>query len=131
VPWRWFVVKNIEGDTSTELLNVSYDPTRELFLDLHRQFIAQYAKQTGKTLTIKQSHGGSSRQAQAVIDGSPADVVTFALRSDVEALHKRGLIADGWSQRLPDSSKPYTSTIVPASINGRLAARRQFIPLLY
>ena len=106
------VVKNIEGDTSSQLLNVSYDPTRELFQDLNRQFITQYAKQTGKKLTIEQSHGGSSRQAQAVIDGLPADVVTLALRSDVEALHKRGLIADGWSQRLPDNSEPYISTIV-------------------
>src|ERR1035441_3596314 len=106
------VVKNIEGDTSSELLNVSYDPTRELFQDLNRQFVAQYAKQTGKKLKIQQSHGGSSRQAQAVIDGMPADVVTLALRSDVEALHKRGLIADGWTQRLPDNSEPYTSTIV-------------------
>lgn len=106
------VVKNIHGDPSNELLNVSYDPTRELFQDLNRQFIAQYARQTGKKLTIQQSHGGSSRQAQAVIDGLPADVVTLALRSDVEALHRRGLIADGWSQRLPDNSEPYTSTIV-------------------
>jgi sulfate/thiosulfate-binding protein len=106
------VVKNIQGDTSNELLNVSYDPTRELFQDLNRQFIAQYAKQTGRKLTIRQSHGGSSRQAQAVIDGLPADVVTLALRSDVEALHKHGLVADGWAQRLPDNSQPYTSTIV-------------------
>jgi sulfate/thiosulfate-binding protein len=106
------VVKNTQGDTSNELLNVSYDPTRELFQDLNRQFVAQYAKQTGKKITIQQSHGGSSRQAQAVIDGLPADVVTLALRSDVEALHKRGLIADGWAQRLPDNSEPYTSTIV-------------------
>ncbi len=106
------VVKNIQGDTSNELLNVSYDPTRELFRDVNRQFIAEYAKQTGKKLTIQQSHGGSSRQAQAVADGSPADVVTLALRSDVEALHKSGLIADGWSQRLPNNSQPYTSTIV-------------------
>src|ERR1035438_8428257 len=69
------VVKNIEGDTSSELLNVSYDPTRELFQDLNRQFIAQFARQTGKKLKIQQSHGGSSRQAQAVMDGLPADVV--------------------------------------------------------
>jgi sulfate/thiosulfate-binding protein len=106
------VVKNIQGDTSNQLLNVSYDPTRELFKDLNQQFIAQYAKQTGEKLTIQQSHGGSTRQAQAVIDGLPADVVTLALRSDVEALHARGLIADGWAQRLPDNSQPYTSTIV-------------------
>jgi sulfate/thiosulfate transport system substrate-binding protein len=106
------VVKNIEGDTSNELLNVSYDPTRELFQDLNKQFVAQYAKQTGRKLTIKQSHGGSSRQAQAVIDGLQADVVTLALSSDVEALRKRGLVADGWAQRLPNNSAPYTSTIV-------------------
>jgi sulfate/thiosulfate transport system substrate-binding protein len=106
------VVKNIEGDTSNELLNVSYDPTRELFQDLNRQFIAQYAKQTGRKLTIKQSHGGSSKQAQAVIDGLQADVVSLALSSDVEALRKRGLIADGWAKRLPNNSEPYTSTIV-------------------
>jgi sulfate/thiosulfate-binding protein len=106
------VIKNIEGDTSNELLNVSYDPTRELFQDLNKQFIAQYAKQTGRKLTIKQSHGGSSKQAQAVIDGLPADVVTLALSSDVETLRKRGLIADNWAQRLPNNSEPYTSTIV-------------------
>jgi len=106
------VVKNIQGDTANSLLNVSYDPTRELFQDLNRQFSTQYAKQTGKKLIIQQSHGGSSRQAQAVIDGLPADVVTLALRSDVEALHRRGLIADGWDQRLPNNSEPYTSTIV-------------------
>jgi sulfate/thiosulfate transport system substrate-binding protein len=106
------VVKNIQGNTSNTLLNVSYDPTRELFQDLNRQFTAQYAKRTGKKLTIQQSHGGSSRQAQAVIDGVPADVVTLALRSDVEALHRRGLLADGWAERLPDDSEPYTSTIV-------------------
>jgi sulfate/thiosulfate-binding protein len=106
------VIKNIEGDTSNELLNVSYDPTRELFQDLNKQFVAQYAKQTGRKLTIKQSHGGSSKQAQAVIEGLQADVVTLALSSDVEALRKRGLIADGWAQRLPNNSEPYTSTIV-------------------
>jgi sulfate transport system substrate-binding protein len=106
------VAKNSHGDTSSALLNVSYDPTRELFQDLNRQFSAQYAKQTGKKLTIQQSHAGSSRQAQAVIDGLPADVVTLALRSDVEALHRRGLIADGWDKRLPNNSEPYTSTIV-------------------
>jgi sulfate/thiosulfate transport system substrate-binding protein len=106
------VIKNIEGDTANELLNGSYDPTRELFQDLNKQFVAQYAKQTGRKLTIKQSHGGSSKQAQAVIDGLPADVVTLALSSDVETLRKRGLIADNWAQRLPNNSEPYTSTIV-------------------
>jgi len=106
------VAKNMQGHPSAVLLNVSYDPTRELFKDLNYQFIAKYEQESGKKLSIQQSHGGSSRRAQAVIDGLQADVVTLALRSDVEALHKRGLIADGWSQRLPHDSQPYTSTIV-------------------
>jgi sulfate transport system substrate-binding protein len=124
------VIRNIEGDTSNQLLNVSYDPTRELFQDLNHQFIAQYAKQTGKKLTIQQSHGGSSRQAQAVVDGLTADVVTLALRSDVEVLHKRGLIADGWSQRLPDNSEPYTSTIVFVVRKGNPKAIRDWPDLV-
>ncbi|MGB8013771.1 MAG: sulfate ABC transporter substrate-binding protein [Terriglobales bacterium] len=106
------VINNIAGDASTQLLNVSYDPTRELFQDLNVQFIDKYFKETGKKLTIQQSHGGSSRQARAVIDGAPADVVTLALSSDVDALRKRGLIAQDWVQRLPNHSQPYTSTIV-------------------
>jgi sulfate/thiosulfate transport system substrate-binding protein len=106
------VLHNIEGDTSRTLLNVSYDPTRELFQDLNQQFVVRYAKETGKKLTIRQSHGGSSRQAQAVINGLEADVVTLALSSDVDALRKRGLIADGWAGRLPNNSEPFTSTIV-------------------
>lgn len=106
------VARNIEGSSSGALLNVSYDPTRELFKDLNHQFVAEYEKETGKKLTIQQSHGGSSHQAQAVIDGLQADVVTLALRSDVESLHRRGLIADGWAGRLPHDSQPYTSTIV-------------------
>jgi sulfate/thiosulfate transport system substrate-binding protein len=84
------VIKNVQGDTSAQLLNVSYDPTRELFQDLNKQFVEQYFKQTGKRLTIKQSHGGSARQVRAVLDGTPADVVTLALSSDVDALRKRG-----------------------------------------
>lgn len=106
------VIKNVAGDASTQLLNVSYDPTRELFQDLNQQFVEKYFKETGKRLTIKQSHGGSSRQARAVIDGVPADVVTLALSSDVDALRKRGLIAADWASRLPNNSQPYTSTIV-------------------
>jgi sulfate transport system substrate-binding protein len=106
------VVHNVAGDNSTQLLNVSYDPTRELFQDLNQQFVERYFKETGKRLTIKQSHGGSSRQARAVIDGTPADVVTLALSSDVDALRKHGLIAGNWASRLPNSSRPFTSTIV-------------------
>jgi sulfate transport system substrate-binding protein len=105
-------VGNTDHDKSNQLLNVSYDPTRELFVDLNRQFIAKYQNETGRKLTIKQSHGGSSRQARAVIDGLEADVVTLALFSDVDALRKRGLLPEGWVLRLPHDSAPWTSTIV-------------------
>ncbi|MCE0497420.1 MAG: sulfate ABC transporter substrate-binding protein [Methylacidiphilales bacterium] len=105
-------VHNLDFNQSHELLNVSYAPTGDLYNALDQQFSAEYAKQNGTRLTVKQSHGGSSRQAKAVINGQEADVVTLALPSDVEALHKRGLIADGWEQRLPNNSQPYTSTIV-------------------
>ena len=104
--------KNIEGEKQGQLLNVSYDPTRELYAELNARFIAKYERETGKRLTIKQSHGGSSRQARAVIDGLEADIVTLALPSDIEGLRKRGLISDGWAKRLPNKSEPYTSTIV-------------------
>jgi sulfate/thiosulfate transport system substrate-binding protein len=106
------VVHNLEGNKSDQLLNVSYDATRELYQDINEQFVAAYAIQSGQRLTIKQSHGGSSRQAREVVNGLEADVVTLALPSDVETLHKRGLIADGWADRLPNHSVPYTSTIV-------------------
>src|ERR1700757_1261383 len=87
-----------------ELLNVSYDPTRELWRDLNARFIADYLQQTGKHLSIKQSHGGSSSQARAVIDGLDADVVTLALWSDTDAIRAKGLIATGWEERLPHRS---------------------------
>ena len=106
------VAANIEGDRASQLLNVSYDPTRELFKELNEQFLSKYKNETGKKLTIKQSHGGSVHQARAVIDGLEADVVTLALYSDVDAIRKRGLIPDGWAKRLPHDSQPYTSTIV-------------------
>jgi sulfate/thiosulfate transport system substrate-binding protein len=95
-----------------ELLNVSYDPTRELWRDLNARFTPLYEQQTGMRLTIKQSHGGSSTQARAVIDGLDADVVTLALWSDTDAIRKRGLIDDGWEERLPQRALPYFSTIV-------------------
>ena len=95
-----------------ELLNVSYDPTRELWRDLNAQFIERYQREAGGKLQIKQSHGGSTSQARAVIDGLDADVVTLALWSDTDALRKHGLIAPGWEERLPNRSLPYLSTIV-------------------
>jgi sulfate/thiosulfate-binding protein len=105
--------KNYQRHAEIQLLNVSYDPTRELYQRLNRRFIDAYAKQTGRHAVVKQSHGGSSRQARAVIDGEEeADVVTLGLSSDIEALRKRGLVANGWADRLPNHSRPYYSTIV-------------------
>ena len=95
-----------------KLLNVSYDPTRELYEDLNEAFAEQYKSQTGKSVSIEQTHGGSSKQARAVIDGLKADVVTLALGWDVMAIEKAGLIQGGWEKELPDNASPYTSTIV-------------------
>jgi sulfate transport system substrate-binding protein len=97
---------------SLELLNVSYDPTRELWRDINAKFTAKYKQDTGTELTIKQSHGGSSTQARAVIDGLDADVVTLASYLDTDAISKKGLINPGWVDKLPNRSLPYTSTIV-------------------
>jgi len=94
------------------LLNVSYDPTRELYAAVNAAFVKDYAAKTGKTVKIDQSHGGSGGQARAVIDGLGADVVTLALAYDIDAVQQSGLIASGWQKRLPDNSSPYTSTIV-------------------
>jgi sulfate transport system substrate-binding protein len=106
------VVANVDTDKSNRILNVSYDPTRELFADINRQFAAKYQHETGIAVTIQQSHGGSSRQSREVIDGLKADVATLAMFPDVDALRKRGLVAEGWSKRLPNDSVPFTSTIV-------------------
>jgi sulfate/thiosulfate transport system substrate-binding protein len=95
-----------------ELLNVSYDPTRELYQEFNAAFAKQWQEQTGQAVTIKQSHGGSGSQARAVIDGLEADVVTLALAYDIDAIQKAGLIASDWPTRLADNSAPYTSTIV-------------------
>jgi sulfate/thiosulfate transport system substrate-binding protein len=106
-------VKNAPVDRGNELVNVSYDPTRELYQELNPLFLTSYEKETGQHWTVVQSHGGSSSQAKKVIGGEqPADVVTLGLYSDVDALRKRGLIASGWADRLPNHSVPYTSTIV-------------------
>ena len=94
------------------LLNVSYDPTRELYVDFNRAFASAYRAETGKSVEIKQSHGGSGSQARAVIDGLQADVVTLALAYDIDAIAAKGLLAKDWQTRLPQNSSPYTSTIV-------------------
>ncbi len=94
------------------LLNVSYDPTRELYQDFNKAFADHWKASGGDSLKIKQSHGGSGKQARAVIDGLAADVVTLALAYDIDEIAQRGLIAKDWQKRLPHNSAPYTSTIV-------------------
>lgn len=95
------------------LLNVSYDPTRELYTDFNAAFNKHWQAQGNEAVTIQQSHGGSGKQARAVIDGLRADVVTLALAGDIDELHKLGkLIPENWQERLPNASTPYTSTIV-------------------
>ena len=94
------------------LLNVSYDPTRELYSAINKAFAAKFTTETRKSIEIKQSHGGSGRQARSVIDGLQADVVTLALAYDIDEIADRGLIAKDWQTRLPQNASPYTSTIV-------------------
>jgi len=95
-----------------DLLNVSYDPTRELYQEINSTFAKSWAASTQQQISIKQSHGGSGKQARAVIDGLPADVVTLALAYDVDEVAQHGLIAKNWQSRLPFNSTPYFSTIV-------------------
>jgi sulfate/thiosulfate transport system substrate-binding protein len=96
-----------------EILNVSYDPTRELYADVNEHFAALWKQQTGEDVTINQSHGGSGKQARSVIDGLDADVVTLALSYDIDTISKKAnSIAPDWQKRLPNNSSPYTSTIV-------------------
>lgn len=93
------------------LLNVSYDPTRELYLEYNAAFAKHWKAKTGDTVTVKQSHGGSGKQARGVIDGLPADVVTLALSYDIDEIgNKAKLIPKDWQKRLPHNSSPYTST---------------------
>jgi sulfate/thiosulfate transport system substrate-binding protein len=96
----------------TVLLNVSYDPTRELYRGINRAFIAAWQNRTGERVSINQSHGGSGAQTRAVLDGLQADVVTLALAADIDILAQRGLLSADWQRRLPDNASPYTSTIV-------------------
>jgi sulfate transport system substrate-binding protein len=102
----------VREQASTQLLNVSCDPTRELWKDINDRFVEHYETERRVKLTIKMSHGGSASQARAVIDGLEADVVTLGLWSDTSAVHQRGLIDDGWETRLPYRSLPHYSTIV-------------------
>ncbi len=102
-----------EAAGSVSLLNVSYDPTRELYTEYNEAFAKHWKAKTGQTLQVKQSHGGSGRQARSVIDGLPGDVVTLALAADVDSIAQQGkLVPVNWESRLPNNSAPYTSTIV-------------------
>ena len=96
----------------TELLNVSYDVARELYKDINPAFIEAYKKQTGETVTVKQSHGGSSKQARAVADGLEASVVTMNQANDIDMLAERGLVAKDWAKKFPNNAAPYYSTMV-------------------
>ena len=101
------------ASAQTTLLNVSYDPTRELYQDFNAAFARHWKQQTGETIAVRQSHGGSGKQARSVIDGLEADVVTLALAYDIDALHDKGrLVPADWQKRLPNNAAPYTSTIV-------------------
>jgi sulfate/thiosulfate-binding protein len=100
------------AQSAAQLLNVSYDPTRELWREINSTFIPLYEKDKGVKLTVNQSHGGSSTQARAIIDGLEADVVTIASIIDIDAISQRGLIKKDWLNRLPNRSLPYTSTVV-------------------
>jgi sulfate transport system substrate-binding protein len=109
----WLALAAPVRAAGSELLNVSYDPTRELYQDIDRAFAAQWKQRTGQALVIRASHGGSGKQARAVIDGLEADVVTLALAADIDAIATPGkLLPPDWQSRLPHNSAPYTSTIV-------------------
>ena len=120
VPWlaiALFALPSCKKGATTAgpatLLNVSYDPTRELYVDVNAAFAKQWQAQTGQKVEIKQSHGGSGKQSRAVIDGLEADVVTLALAGDIDVLQKKAqLLPADWQAKLPDNSSPYTSTVV-------------------
>jgi sulfate transport system substrate-binding protein len=107
------VSTTLGAGAQTSLLNVSYDPTRELYAEFNQAFAKHWKAKTGQDISIKQSHGGSGKQARSIIDGLDADVATLALAGDTDALFEQGnLVAKDWQKRLPHNSSPYTSTIV-------------------
>ena len=109
---RFWIVAADKSQTQVKLLNVSYDPTRELYQQINPAFAAEWKKKTGTDVTIDLSNGGSGKQARAVIDGLEADVVTLGLGYDIDALADKGLLPQDWQTRFPNDSAPYTSTIV-------------------
>lgn len=114
--WRWvpllLSLATPAHANEVTLLNVSYDPTRELYQDFNKVFTEHWKKIAGQDVKIKQSHGGAAKQARSVIDGLQADVVTLALSYDIDEIAQRGILAKDWQKRLPNNSAPYTSTIV-------------------
>ena len=102
----------VGAHAATTLLNVSYDPTRELYKEINTEFAKKWKAETGEDLTLRASHGGSGKQARSVIDGLDADVVTLALGYDIDAIAEKGLTGKDWQKRLPHNASPYTSTIV-------------------
>ena len=106
-----FVVPSVRA-ADIKLLNVSYDPTRELYQEFNKAFAADWKQKTGDNVTIQQSHGGSGKQARSVIDGIDADVVTLALAYDIDALAEKKLLSPAWAKQFPNASTPYTSTII-------------------
>src|SRR5690349_16125264 len=132
--WRWLtamllgveLLSSAAFGREIKLLNASYDPTRELYQEINAAFAKYWKGKTGDTVSIQQSHGGSGKQARAVTDGLPADVVTLALAYDIDMIAERAkLLPADWQKRLPNNSSPYTSTIVflvrkgnPKSIKG-------------
>jgi sulfate/thiosulfate-binding protein len=119
--------KKSNAESNVTLLNVSYDPTRELYADYNELFAKHYKAQSGKSVSVKQSHGGSGKQARAVLDGLDADVVTLALAYDVDVLSDKGqLVPKDWQARLPEHSAPYTSTIVMVVRSGNPKGIKDF-----
>ena len=102
----------VGAHAATTLLNVSYDPTRELYKEINTEFAKKWKAETGEDITLRASHGGSGKQARSVIDGLDADVVTLALGYDIDAIAEKGLTGKDWQKRLPHNASPYTSTIV-------------------
>ncbi|WP_180034359.1 MULTISPECIES: sulfate ABC transporter substrate-binding protein [unclassified Acinetobacter] len=107
-----FISATVFSASAKDFLNVSYDPTRELYDNFNKDFSVYWKKTTGQDINFKQSHGGSGKQARAVIDGLDADVVTLALAADIDEIAARGLVAKDWQKKFPQNSTPYTSTIV-------------------
>ncbi|WP_180101977.1 sulfate ABC transporter substrate-binding protein, partial [Acinetobacter sp. YH12126] len=107
-----FISATAFSASAKDFLNVSYDPTRELYDNFNKDFSVYWKKTTGQDINFKQSHGGSGKQARAVIDGLDADVVTLALAADIDEIAARGLVAKDWQKKFPQNSTPYTSTIV-------------------